>query len=110
MGSEMVCSMASRERSIYRGVEVLRGRVGVDMGAAVPARYGARRWRRAVQRVQAKLMAATARSGGVWMARISSVSAAASTGSCSSSPAAAVQGLVERVSGGVEVALRCSRR
>jgi hypothetical protein len=37
MGSEVVCSMASRERAIYRGEEVLRGRVGVDMGAAVPA-------------------------------------------------------------------------
>jgi hypothetical protein len=99
-----VCSMASRERSIYREERVLRGRVRVDMRAATPASEGARRWRRAIQRVQVKLLAATAWSGGVGWRRIASVSAVVATGSCSSSPAAAVQGLVLHVSSGVVVA------
>ena len=33
----VVCLVWSGELSIYRWARVLRGRVGVDMGAAVPA-------------------------------------------------------------------------
>jgi hypothetical protein len=88
----VVCLDCSGELSIYRGARVLRGRVRVDMRAAVPASYGARRWRGSVQRVQTKLLAATARLGGVGWRRIDSVSAAVACGIFSSSPAAAVQG------------------
>jgi hypothetical protein len=55
MGNEMVCSMASRERSIYRVKRGLRGSVVVDMGAAIPARCWARQGCRDVLLVQAKL-------------------------------------------------------
>jgi hypothetical protein len=55
MGNEVVCSMASRERSIYRGEQVVRGSVVVDMGAAIPARCWARQRCGCVLLVQAKL-------------------------------------------------------
>jgi hypothetical protein len=47
--------MASRERGIYRIERGLRGRVVVDMGAAIPASGWARQGFRDVLLVQAKL-------------------------------------------------------
>jgi hypothetical protein len=87
-----VCSMASRERSIYREAWVLRGSGKVDMLAATPASVGARRWRSNGLHVQAKLTVVTAWSGGVSRARFPSMSGGGVYGIVSSSPAAAVQG------------------
>jgi hypothetical protein len=99
-----VCSVASRERSIYRIEQGLRGSGKVDHGAASPAAGRARRGHGDALRVQASLMAATAWSGRAWLGRIASGHVAAVAGSSSPSTAAAVQGLVVAMSGGVVVA------
>ena len=82
----------------------------VDHGAAFPAAGRARRGYGDALRVQAKLMVATAGSGRAWLCRIASRSVAAAAGSSSPFTAAAAQGLVEVVSGGVQVASGCSTR
>jgi hypothetical protein len=92
------------EVSFYSSAWVLRGRVVVDHGAAFPACGRARRGRGSVLRVQASLMAATAWSGEAWLGRVASRQVAAVAGSSSPFTAAAVQGLVVAMSGGVQVA------
>lgn len=92
------------DASFYRRASVLRGRVVVDHGAASPASGQARRGHGSALRVQASLMAATAWSGRAWLGRVASRQVAVMAGSSSPSTAAAVQGLVVAMSGGVQVA------
>jgi hypothetical protein len=99
-----VCSVASRELSIYRIEQGLRGSGKVDHGAASPASGRARRGGGSVLRLLAMLLAATAWSGRAWLGRIASRHVAAVAGSSSPFTAAAVQGLVVAMSGGVVVA------
>jgi hypothetical protein len=104
-----VCSVASREPPIYRIARGWRGSGKVDHGAASPAAGRARRGRCRVLLVQAKLEVVLAWSGDVWLGRISSGHVAAVAGSSSPSTAAAVQGLVVAMSGGIVVARRGER-
>jgi hypothetical protein len=92
------------DASFYRRASVLRGRVVVDHGAASPASGRAGRGCSDALRVQARLMAATAWSGRAWLGRVASRQVAAMAGSSSPFTAAAVQGLVVAMSGGVQVA------
>jgi hypothetical protein len=106
----VVCSVASRELSIYRIEQGLRGRVVVDMLAASPASGRARRGRGNVLLVQAKRMVAIAWSGGSWIGHIASTTAAAFTGTGRRLRRRRSRVWAGRVSGGVAVSLRCSTR
>jgi hypothetical protein len=75
-----VCSVRSRERSIYRVEQGSRGRVVVDMLAASPASGWARRGCGRVLLVQAKLGVVLAWSGGVRIVRVASMSCGGSGG------------------------------
>jgi hypothetical protein len=100
----VVCLVWSGESSIYRRERVLRGSEELDHGAAIPASYGARRWRRTVLRFLAERLAATARSGGVGLGCIASMSAAAMAGSLLRLRRRRSRVRVERVSGASAVA------
>ena len=103
-GKVMVCSDRRGEVSFYRRARVLRGSGKVDHGAAAPVVYRARRGGGSVLRLLAMLLAATAWSGRAWLGRIASRHVEAVAGSSSPFTAAAVQGLVVAMSGGVVVA------
>jgi hypothetical protein len=103
-----VCLVWSRERSIYRIEQGVRGSGKVDHGAASPAAGRARRGHVDALRVQAMRLAATARSGEAWLGRIASTTAAARTGCGRRLRQRRSWVWAGRVSGGVAVSLRCS--
>jgi hypothetical protein len=100
----------SGECSIYRDARVLRVRSEVDMLAASPASYRARRGCGRVLLIKAKLEVVLARSGGGWFGRLASTTAAAFTGSCRRLRRRRSRVCAARVSGGVAVSRRCSTR
>ena len=110
MVSAVVCSVASRERAIYRIERGWRGSDAGDHGAASPASYRARRGRRCVRGVATVLWVVTAWSGRAWRCRVSSMSVASAADQGWLLRRRWVRVVVESVSNGVAVASGCSTR
>jgi hypothetical protein len=104
----LVCSIRRMELSFYRRASDREGCGEVDMLAAIPASGWARRGCGRVLLFQAKLGVVLAWSGGSWIGRISSTTAAARTGTSHRLRRRRSRVGAGRVSGAAEVSRRCA--